>query len=208
MGLIVTTPPAVEPVTLTEAKDWARIDIATDDTLVTALIKASRQGVETFLRRTLITTTYTLTLDSFPGSAGNRLSGFTGGVGEILLPAPPLQSVTTLKYLDSLGVEQTLTPVTDYTVDTSSTFVARIVPAPDTDWPDTLNSINTVIIEYIAGYGLAVDVIEEAKTVIKMRVDNLYEHRSEMEEITTNLNETFKNMLWSQRAFQFDVETQ
>jgi uncharacterized phiE125 gp8 family phage protein len=38
----------VEPVTLTEAKDFCKIDIGTDDTLITALITAARQQCEAY----------------------------------------------------------------------------------------------------------------------------------------------------------------
>lgn len=37
-----------EPVTLQEAKDWGKIDQDTDDTIITALIKAARQMCEKF----------------------------------------------------------------------------------------------------------------------------------------------------------------
>lgn len=38
----------IEPVLLTEAKDFCRIDIGTDDTLITAIITAARQQCEAF----------------------------------------------------------------------------------------------------------------------------------------------------------------
>ena len=37
-----------EPVTLTEAKDFCKVDIGTDDTLITALITAARQQCEAY----------------------------------------------------------------------------------------------------------------------------------------------------------------
>ena len=36
----------VEPVTLTEAKDFCKVDIDTDDSLISALITAARQDCE------------------------------------------------------------------------------------------------------------------------------------------------------------------
>jgi len=68
VGLKLVTPPAVEPVTLDEAKAHLRLDSNEDDTYVSALIAAARERVELFLRRALITQTFEFTLDGFPAS--------------------------------------------------------------------------------------------------------------------------------------------
>jgi uncharacterized phiE125 gp8 family phage protein len=82
MGLKLVTPPAVEPVTLAEAKAHLRLDTAVDDAYVSALITASRERVELFLRRALITQVFEFAVDDFP--AYDRA---------IDLPRPPLRSV-------------------------------------------------------------------------------------------------------------------
>lgn len=46
MILIELTGPAEEPVTLTEAKDWARIERSDEDALIGRLISAARETVE------------------------------------------------------------------------------------------------------------------------------------------------------------------
>jgi len=51
MGLKVVSPPAVEPVTLDEAKAHLRVTIADDDGYIALLIPAARERVELFLRR-------------------------------------------------------------------------------------------------------------------------------------------------------------
>lgn len=58
--------PASEPVTLNEAKDHLRISHAFEDTLITGFIVAARKRVEADTLRSLITQTWTATLDRWP----------------------------------------------------------------------------------------------------------------------------------------------
>jgi hypothetical protein len=51
MGFVVKTPPSVEPVTLTDVKDWLNIDFSSKDTLITKLITRARRRCETVTGR-------------------------------------------------------------------------------------------------------------------------------------------------------------
>lgn len=68
----------------------------------------------------------------------------------IRIPVPPLQSVTSLTYVDTNGVTQTLDPSL-YIVDANSE-TGRITPAFSTPWPYTRSVINAVNITFVAGY--------------------------------------------------------
>ncbi len=70
MGVSIITQPTVEPVSLEEAKLYLRVDATSEDDLISSLIQAAREYVETHTRRTLIYTTYRYTLDTFPGWNG------------------------------------------------------------------------------------------------------------------------------------------
>src|SRR5579884_3684274 len=61
--LVRTAEPASEPVALADAKNYLRVDITNDDTLVTGLITAARAHAEEFMRRSLITQTWKLAYD-------------------------------------------------------------------------------------------------------------------------------------------------
>lgn len=164
MALKLITPPDVEPISLSEIKLFLRLGISTDeDSLLTALIIAARQESEKITRRQLITATWELRLDKF---------------SEIIyLPLPPLQSVTTLKYLDSANVEQTLIENTDYLVDIYSE-PARITPAYGMVWPTIYPVANAVRIRFIAGYGDdSIDVPESIRNWIMVTVGSFYENR-------------------------------
>lgn len=50
-GFIVLTPPSVEPVTLTDVKDWLNIDFTSKDTLISKLITRARRRCETVTGR-------------------------------------------------------------------------------------------------------------------------------------------------------------
>ena len=70
-----------EPVTLNEVKAWLKVDFATDDSLITDLIKAVREHVEQFTGRSFVASTIVLTV--------------YGEAGEILrLPFPDVDEIT------------------------------------------------------------------------------------------------------------------
>lgn len=162
MALKIVTPPAEEPVTTEEAKAYMRVVSATDDALIALLIKTVRELGENITRRAWITQTWNLILDGFP----------TGG---IRIPMPPLQSIASIKYTDTDGSEQTMDAL-DYTVDDDSE-PGMVVPVYGTVWPVTLDEVNAVRVQFVAGYGSASDVPESLKTWMKVRVGTLYEHR-------------------------------
>jgi uncharacterized phiE125 gp8 family phage protein len=126
------------------------------------LIKAARIQAENYTLHALVTQTLELVLDAFP----------TGGIE---LPMPPLQSVTSIKYIDDDGVEQTL-GASLYSVDTD-TIPGLITPAYDEEWPtDVRDQVNAVRVRYVAGFGAASDVPEDIRTWIKIRVGTLYDN--------------------------------
>ena len=72
---------------------------------------------------------------------------------EIMLPKPPLQSVTTVKYTLEDGTVQTMSS-TLYRVDTTSE-PGRIVLVSSASWPgDTLDVGLPIAVRFVAGYGL------------------------------------------------------
>ena len=194
MPSVILTQPAEEPVTLAEMKAHLRVDIVDDDALISSLIIAARQAAETICRRAICTQTIKMVLDQFAAPGINigsanwygpqwgtspgpltvlRPDGKTGF--EIILPMSPVQSVTSIKFIDTSGVQQTMLS-TDYKVDNISE-PARILPAYGTTWPSTRNEINAVEIIYQAGYGAASVVPEGIKSWIKIRAATLYENR-------------------------------
>ena len=169
-GLVVVTAPTVEPVTATEAKDWARITVTVEDSLVEGLITNARERFEEDTGRVLITQTWDYFLPSFPE--------------EIEVPLPRLQSVTSVKYIDTDGAQQTLA-TSEYTVDTRSD-PGRIVLAYGKAWPSIREVPNAVEVRFVAGYGPAgSDVPRQIRDALKAMTAALYENREPVTEALT-----------------------
>lgn len=134
----------------------------TADPELNRLIKSARQVCENLSRRAFITQTLELVLNAFPSN-------------EIDLPRPRLQSVTSIKYLDSDGVEQTLS-ASGYVVDTDSE-PGRVYLAYGESWPTTRDIQNAVRIRYVAGYGAASAVPESLKQFMLTLIAQAYEYR-------------------------------
>jgi uncharacterized phiE125 gp8 family phage protein len=174
MALKLITPPAIEPIALSEMMNFSRIDSDADTITMEAMITAARQEAEKITSRQLITATWELRLDCFP-------------VCTIYMPYPPVQSVNTLKYLDESGTEQTLVENIDYLVDIYSE-PARITPAYGEVWPITQSVMNAVRIVFTCGYGDAdTDIPQSIRNWIMVMAGTLYENR-ELELVTNTSN--------------------
>jgi len=163
MRLEQSTAPTIEPVTLAETKNFCRIDENRDDALVDGLIEAARVYVETKTGRQLIDATWKLYLPDFPSI--------------IRLPRPPLDSITSITYVDSDGVTQTES-ATIYTADTKSE-PAIVHEAYGQSWSTHRgDEDDSVIITYKAGYGSAVtDVPKALRIGVMMLVNHWYDNR-------------------------------
>lgn len=163
MALKLITAPAEKPVTLAAAKLHCKVDVTDDDTLLTALIAAATEQAEHRTGRALITQTWELALDAFPAV-------------EIELPLVPAASITSIKYLNTAGVEQTIDSL-EYGLDTYDSQRHWVIPASDFEWPASYDAANAVKVRYVAGYGDAAAVPESIKAWILMAVGAWYANR-------------------------------
>lgn len=178
MAIKLITPPTVEPITLVDAKKHLRVDHSDDDTQINLFITAARSHVERWCGRALITQTWEMTIDAFPGgilsctpTLCTRPSATTP---EIKIPLPPLQQIVSIKYFNPSGDETTL-PDTEYTADTVSQ-PGWVVP--NSSWPSTLDAINVVTIQFVAGYGDApADIPADIRAAILLHLGTFYAQR-------------------------------
>lgn len=170
MGLVVVTPPAAEPLSLAEFKLAARVTNAVEDTLITDIvIPGARRKYELDTRRQIVTTTYDYILQDFPTSRAGEFS-------RIEIPRPPLFSVTSVKYIDVDGVEQTL-EASKYKV-TAGKVPGQVYPAPSEQWPVTQTTLvdERVTIRFIAGVAVA-SVDPTDKQAISLLALHWFENR-------------------------------
>lgn len=158
MARTIVSAPTSEPLTTQDAKDHMGVTITDDDTRIAAFIKAARGYVENVTNRVLITQTWDIFRDTFPVV--------------IEVPKAPLQSVTTVKYIDTDGNEQTLSSSV-YTVDTDSD-PGRIYLSYLQSWPTIRGMRHAITIRIIAGYGAATAVPQPIKQAMLLLIASSY----------------------------------
>ena len=148
--------PVTEPITLAEAKEYARIDGSTEDTLVTSLIKAARLHCESYMGKAIIRKTVTIDSFSFPY--------------QWQIPYGPLVSasdITKVVTLDQNNVETAL----NYQVNIGS-FPKIAITSGEQSFKFKM--------VYTAGF---TTVPEDIKLAVKMMVNTLYERREDFSDL-------------------------
>lgn len=184
MATKIITAPSFEPLTVADVSEYLRLDDSPTDTLlISSLITAARQHLENYLNRFIAQQTVELAL--------------TGWKDKIDLSAP-LQSVTSIKYLDQNGAEQTLA-ANQYIVDTYSE-PAAIYPAYNVTFPNLYDQENNVKIRYVVGFtsGGSPDsnpLPDPLKFAMMLIIGDLYANREAGGEKAYQVNPTVQNLL-------------
>ncbi len=167
MSLTMLSAPAVEPISVAEAKEHLRVDGTTEDTLISSLIMTSRLHIEAALSLALITQTWRQTLDRWPKS------------GQVHIPLRPLQAVTEIRVYDGNGGSAVM-PSADYIVDVAGN-PGRVVPT-GVVWPTPGQKAAGIEIAFTAGYGDAADdVPAPIRQALLLLVAHWFEHRDPVE---------------------------
>lgn len=167
MARRLVTAPASPLVTLSEIRDQVQLgdDETSFDTLLQQYVAAATEKAEDFTGRAFVARTYDLFLPRFPA--------------EIILEKPPAVSVTSVKYVDTDGVEQTLGSSL-YEVDANSE-PGRLRPAWLQSWPAIREVYNAVTVRYVAGYGTDPGAVPESlRQAVKHIACTWFEDRSDV----------------------------
>ena len=162
------------PVTLAEAKEHVRVYHNDDDAYIEALIGVCTEFTETVTGRTLVRREVTVRT-AFPQGAG--LSAMIG------FDRVPVDSVTSVAYVDRQGASVTLDP-SAYRVETGERGL--IYPASGAQWPETdQNAYLPVTIVIQSGYAPSADsppqfganVPKPLRQAILLLIGHMFEHR-------------------------------
>lgn len=145
--------PASEPVTLAEAKLYLRVDGSGDDALISDLIVAARMDAEQWMRRSLVTQGWKLTVAN---SSEESLS----------LPMGPVQAVSQVVARAQDGTARTLASNL-YRLE-QGVLVLCMMPTEA-----------TIEVSYNAGYGHAGQVPRPIKLGLLSHIAALYDNRGE-----------------------------
>lgn len=163
MSLVMTSSPLIEPVSLSEAKAFLRIDSNAEDLLVSTLILTSRLHIEAALGLALMTQAWTLTIDKWPSR------------DTVLLPLRPVSQIALLRLLNVGGQSTTLDPAS-YRLD--ATIGAAKIVSVSGAWPAPLMKKGGIEITFWAGFGDETsDIPEPIRHALRLLIAHWYENR-------------------------------
>lgn len=191
MSLFLVTPPALQPISLAEAKAHCWVDVDNDNALIESLIQAATFYAENFTDRAFLTQTWDDKRDDFPCSR----------YGRIELPKPPVTSVTSITYTATDGTSTAWSSgnyTTSLPVGPFAT-VGKIEPAYGVSYPVVREVMNAVTIRFVCGYGATGSFVPEPiRAAIKLLVKHWYDTRGPVNvgNLVTPIPMTVDSLLW------------
>ncbi|MEE9347595.1 MAG: head-tail connector protein [Robiginitomaculum sp.] len=159
----ILNPPAIEPVALAYAKSFLRVDHTHDDALISDMIISARMRVESMSGHALIIRRL---LARFPANSK----------AQIHLPSQPVSTVQEIRAVN-LGGASSVIPANRYRLNTRCQ-PPRIALNMQTHWHEFTPNLETIEVEYFAGYGEDMsDVPIPFKQAILLLLAQSYEHR-------------------------------
>lgn len=161
MAAILLTPPEAEPLSVSDAKAYLRVETDDDDVLIASLIAAARSHVEALGRCALLTQNWRLVLDSWPPD------------GRIKPKLAPLSAVAAARVYDGAGTAHAA-DVESFVLDAAQGVIAVrpcVMPQPG-------RVTAGIEIDVIAGFGDAgSDVPQALMQALRMLLAHWYDNR-------------------------------
>ena len=160
--------PAINPVSLSEAKLDCRVDHDAEDSLIESLISAATAFADApngVIGKALISQQWALSVK------------YSDRYARIDLPVTPAVEIDSISYFDPENIEQSLSPENFYLYGEEDW--AYIEPKLGTNWPATADRLDAITITYTAGFGeAATDVPETIRQLIRLMIVHWYTNRS------------------------------
>ena len=148
MPSIQTLPPLVEPISLAEAKAHLRVTHTDDDTYISTLIKAARQGIEAQTGLGLVSQGWSMFLDHWPDN------------GVIELPLAPVLDIADIKVYGDDDTPALIDPAHYYEDKVSRP--ARIILRGSRSWAKPGRVANGIEILLTIGFVAVPEPLREA----------------------------------------------
>ncbi len=164
MAAVLNAGPALEPVTLAQAKAYLRVDSADEDDLILSLITAARISAELQINRLLIEQSWSVFMDCWPGH------------GHLKVPLGPLIRVDAVQVYGADDVAAPVDPA-HFFVDQAS-HPARISLRMGRTWPQPGRTLNGIELMIACGYGASADAVPEPlRQAVLQLVAHWFENR-------------------------------
>jgi uncharacterized phiE125 gp8 family phage protein len=165
MSLLLTAPPAVEPVVLSEVKAHLRVTHTDDDIYISTLIVSARRRVEAATGLKLITQGWSQFLNCWPDG------------GMVDLELKPVSAINDVVIFGDTDAPATIDPA-HYFLDATSN-PARLIFRQGRNPAPPGRRAKGIEIRVIAGFGVAVSVPQELKQAILVLVADQFAHRGD-----------------------------
>lgn len=165
--MIVTTlaPPAAEPVSLAEDKEYLRISGDGEDGLVNSLIAGARARIEALAGVAMISRTLRATMEGWPRGTIEKRT--------VIMPVRPADELVAVRVFDRAGVAETVTDRFTLARGRSARLVWTSGAFP---WPG--HRYNGIEVDYVAGFGDGPDDVAEAlRLAVKRLAAHAYQNR-------------------------------
>lgn len=164
MAAILLSAPALEPLTVAEAKSYLRVETGDDDTVIAALIAAARSHVQAMTRRALIAQTWRYVLDVWPPE------------GRLRLRMGPLRTLIAARVFDAGGNASAIDTAT-FVLDKA----ADVIASPAWALPQPGRAVAGIELDIQLGYGTAAsDVPDALRHAIRVLVAHWYDNRGQV----------------------------
>lgn len=177
----ITDLSGVEPITMPEIKAHLRVSYDDEDALILSMLGAAREYVEKLTSQAVMPQTVKAYYSALP-----HVSGF------ISLPLSNAVSITSVKYLDGAGVQQTV-PSGDYYLTVGQPNRVYF----NKGFSGAMSQPDSVEIVYEAGYGAApyLPLSQTVKAAIMVLTADMYEHREAQSNYKFEQNQTAERLL-------------
>lgn len=163
---LAVTAPAIEPISLDEARAQCRVDSHYEDDYLGTLISTARRHLEKLCWSGFITQTWTYYWDAF--------------AAEMRLPRSPIQSITWVKYVPPEGGAAVAVTSTIYELG-QRRGIHYLRNQYQQTWPTPRGHYDDVSAQVVCGYGATADSVPaEIRHAIKLLVAFMYLNRGEV----------------------------